>query len=63
MKSKLHDENQQKYLNDMPYIVEYEEDGTVDYCLGKSYEDAAKVIKGLLEIKKQREEEKEREVF
>lgn len=56
MKSKLHDDNQQKYLNDMPYIVEYEEDGTVDYCLGKSYEDAAKVIKGLLEIKKQREE-------
>ncbi len=51
--TKLHEENVDEYMNDEPYVKEYE-DGTVDYCLGRSYEQAAIVIKALLAIREHR---------
>lgn len=50
--TKLHEENIDAYMNDEPYVKEYE-DGTVDYCLGRSYEQAATVIKALLVISRE----------
>lgn len=52
--TKLHEENIDAYMQDEPYVKEYD-DGTTDYCLGNTYDQAAVVIKALMAIRESRE--------
>lgn len=60
IKVSLHPENIPLYANDVPYVKEYA-DGSVDYCLGASYESAGQVIRALIEVKDERMKKESKE--
>ncbi len=47
---KLHKENVDKFIHDVPFVKVYK-DGTIDYCLGMNYEEAGKVVRTILALK------------
>lgn len=57
MNKKIKNDLNQMYINDMPYVVELE-DGTVDYCLGKDYDDAAMILRVLLSIRRRKKKQR-----